>query len=58
MSFKVTDDLLLVGEVTEVHGARLKVKVYGEANEAHAFYHGKLVRGVSVGGVPQDPLRL
>lgn len=50
MSFKVADDSLLVGEVSEVHGARLKVRIYADANEAHTYFHGEVVRGVSVGG--------
>lgn len=55
MSFKVADDCLLVGEVSEVHGARLKVRVYADANEAHTFFHGEVVRGVSVGGYLKIP---
>lgn len=51
MSFKVADDCLLVGEVSEVHGARLKVRIYADANEAHTFFRGEVVRGVSAGGV-------
>lgn len=51
MSFGVADDSLLVGEVSEVHGARLKVRIYADANEAHTFFRGEVVRGVSVGGV-------
>lgn len=54
MAFKVTSELV-VGEVSEVHGAKLKVHVYGEANEAHIFYHGDLVKGVSVGGYLKIP---
>lgn len=54
MAFKVTDELV-VGEVSEVHGAKLKVRVYGEANEAHIFYRGDLVKGVSVGGYLKIP---
>lgn len=54
MAFKVTDELV-VGEVSEVRGAKLKVHVYGEANEAHIFYHGDLVKGVSVGGYLKIP---
>lgn len=54
MAFKVTDDLV-VGEVSEVHGAKLKVRIYGEANEAHIFYRGDLVKGVSVGGYVKIP---
>lgn len=55
MSFGVADDCLLVGEVSEVHGARLKVRVYAGANEAHTFFHGEVVRGVSVGGYLKIP---
>ena len=54
MAFKVTDELV-VGEVSEVHGAKLKVRIYGEANEAHIFYRGDLVKGVSVGGYLKIP---
>lgn len=54
MAFKVTDELV-VGEVSEIHGAKLKVRVYGEANEAHIFYRGDLVKGVSVGGYLKIP---
>lgn len=49
------DDALLVGEVCEVRGAKVVVRVYGDANEAHAFYRGGLVRGVSVGGYLKIP---
>ncbi|MGN8741730.1 ATP-binding protein [Collinsella sp. HCP3S3_B8] len=55
MSFGLADDCLLVGEVSEVHGARLKVRVYADANEAHTFFHGEVVRGVSVGGYLKIP---
>lgn len=55
MSFKVADDSLLVGEVSEVHGARLKVRIYTDANEAHTFFRGEAVRGVSVGGYIKIP---
>ena len=50
MRGEVSGDLLLIGEVTDVHGTKVKVKVYSQANEARVFYHGELVRGVSVGG--------
>ena len=46
----MNDDILLVGEVAEVRGAKVKVRVYSQANEANVFFHGGLVRGVSVGG--------
>lgn len=48
MSFGVADDSLLVGEVSEVHGARLKVRIYADANEAHTFFRGerRFCRGV------------
>lgn len=55
MSFKVANDSLLVGEVSEVHGARLKVRIYADANEAHTFFRGEVVRGVSVGGYIKIP---
>lgn len=55
MSFGVADDSLLVGEVSEVHGARLKVRIYADANEAHTFFRGEVVRGVSVGGYIKIP---
>lgn len=55
MSFKVADDSLIVGEVSEVHGARLKVRIYADANEAHTFFRGEVVRGVSVGGYLKIP---
>lgn len=48
-------DLLLIGEVTEVRGTKVKVRVYSQANEASVFYHGELVRGVSVGGYLRLP---
>lgn len=54
-SLPLIDDALLVGEVCEVRGAKVRVRVYGEANEAHTFYHGKLVKGVSVGGYLKIP---
>lgn len=54
MAFKVMNELA-VGEVSEVHGAKLKVRIYGEANEAHIFYRGDLVKGVSVGGYLKIP---
>ena len=55
MSFGVADDCLLVGEVSEVHGALLKVRVYADANEAHTFFQGEVVRGVSVGSYLKIP---
>lgn len=55
MDRKVADPLLLVGEVSEVHGAKVKVRIYSEANESHIFYRGGLVRGVSVGGYVKIP---
>lgn len=55
MSFGVADDSLLVGEVSEVHGARLKVRIYADGNEAHTFFRGEVVRGVSVGGYVKIP---
>ena len=48
-------DLLLIGEVAEVRGTKVKVRVYSQANEASVFYHGELVRGVSVGGYLRLP---
>ena len=54
MAFKITDELA-IGEVSEVHGAKLKVRIYGEANEAHIFYRGDIVKGVSVGGYLKIP---
>lgn len=55
MRGEVSGDLLLIGEVTEVRGTKVKVRVYGQANEASVFYHGELVRGVSVGGYLRLP---
>lgn len=55
MSFGVADDSLLVGEVSEVHGAHLKVRIYADANEVHTFFRGEVVRGVSVGGYIKIP---
>lgn len=43
MRGEVIGDLLLIGEVTDVHGTKVKVKVYSQANEASVFYHGELV---------------
>lgn len=34
----------------EVSDTKIKVRVYSQANEASVFYHGELVRGVSVFG--------
>lgn len=55
MRGEVSGDLLLIGEVTEVRGTKVKVRVYSQANEASVFYHGELVRGVSVGGYVRLP---
>lgn len=55
MGHQVADPLLLIGEVSEVRGARVKLRVYGEANETHIFYRGGMVRGVSVGGYVKIP---
>lgn len=55
MRGEVSGDLLLIGEVTDVRGTKVKVKVYSQANEANVFYHGELVRGVSVGGYLRLP---
>lgn len=55
MRGEVSGDLLLIGEVTDVRGTKVKVKVYSQANEASVFYHGELVRGVSVGGYLRLP---
>lgn len=55
MRSEVSSDLLLIGEVTEVRGTKVKVRVYSQANEASVFYHGELVRGVSVGGYLRLP---
>lgn len=51
----MSSDLLLIGEVAEVRGTKVKVRVYSQANEASVFYHGELVRGVSVGGYLRLP---
>ena len=48
-------DLLLVGEVAEVRGTVVKVRIYSEANETSTFFRGSLVRGVSVGGYVRIP---
>lgn len=55
MRGEVSSDLLLIGEVAEVRGTKVKVRVYSQANEASVFYHGELVRGVSVGGYLRLP---
>lgn len=55
MSFQIVDDLLLIGEVSEVRGSRLKIRVYGDSNEAYTFFRGNLVKGVSVGGYIKIP---
>ena len=55
MRGEVSGDLLLIGEVTEVRGTKVKVRVYSQANEVNVFYHGELVRGVSVGGYLRLP---
>ena len=55
MRGEVSGDLLLIGEVAEVRGTKVKVRVYSQANEASVFYHGELVRGVSVGGYLRLP---
>lgn len=55
MRGEVSGDLLLIGEVTDVRGTKVKVRVYSQANEASVFYHGELVRGVSVGGYLRLP---
>ena len=49
MRGEVSEDLLLIGEVAEVRGTKVKICVYSQANEASIFYCGQLVRGVSVG---------
>lgn len=49
MRGEVSGDLLLIGEVAEVRGTKVKICVYSQANEASIFYCGQLVRGVSVG---------
>lgn len=51
----IIDDLLLIGEVSEIRGTKVKVRIYGDANEAHTFYHGMLIRGVSVGSYLKIP---
>lgn len=50
MRNEMSRDLLLVGEIAEVRGTKVKVRVYSQANEASVFYCGEIVRGVSVGG--------
>lgn len=55
MRDELDQDFLLVGEVAEVRGTVVKVRVYSEANEASTFFHGSLVRGVSVGGYVRIP---
>lgn len=55
MRSEVNRDALLIGEVSEVHGTKVKIKVYNQANEMSVFFHGKLVRGVSVGGYLRIP---
>ena len=55
MRDEVNDNLLLVGEVAEVRGTKIKVKIYSQANEANIYYYGELVRGVSVGGYLRIP---
>lgn len=55
MRDELDQDFLLVGEVAEVRGTVVKVRVYSEANEVSTFFHGSLVRGVSVGGYVRIP---
>ena len=43
MRGEVSGDLLLIGEVTEVRGTKVKVRVYSQANEASVFYHLSLI---------------
>lgn len=49
------DDTLLVAEVTEIRGTKIRARVHSDKNEAYLFYHGKLVRNVSVGGYVKIP---
>lgn len=58
MRNEMSRDLLLVGEIAEVRGTKVKVRVYSQANEASVFYCGEIVRGVSVGGIPVHALWL
>lgn len=55
MCCEMSDDLLLIGEVAEVRGTKVKVRVYSQANEAYVFCGGELVRGVSVGSYLRLP---
>lgn len=55
MRNSLSSDLLLIGEVAEVRGTKIKVRIYNQANEASVFHHGEIVRGVCVGGYLRMP---
>jgi len=43
------NDILLVGEVTDVVGISTKVKVYNEKNTSRLLYNGKIIKNIAVG---------
>ncbi|OOP73147.1 ATP-binding protein [Clostridium beijerinckii] len=42
--------LLIIGEVIEVRGQKVRVKVYKEKNSSNLNYNGEVLKNVSVGG--------
>lgn len=43
------NDILLIGEVTDVVGISTKVKVYEEKNTSRLLYKGKIIKNIAVG---------
>ena len=49
MPHKIKDSILKVGEVCEIHGRTITVRVYKNKNLTDLFYDGAIIKNVSVG---------
>lgn len=45
----MNDEILMIGEVIEVKGQKIRVKIYSNKNSSMLLYNGNLIRNISVG---------
>ena len=48
-------DSLLIGQVVEVKGTKIKARVFKDKNETYLFHNGSLIKNIAVGGYVKIP---
>ncbi|WP_291560061.1 MULTISPECIES: ATP-binding protein [unclassified Clostridium] len=45
----MNDEILIIGEVIEVRGQKVRIKIYSNKNSSMLLYNGNMIRNISVG---------